>query len=331
MRHQIIGAMTAAVLFGGTAMAQDFPEFSINGIVQYGAGGAVDTVGRTAAAIAEQELGSKIVVTNRPGGAGVIAALQVLSQPTDGYTVMFGSADAQLYQVLGLADFDFDSFYSVNLLVEEENVILVKDDAPYEDFSALLAEIQARPGELRLANYGPGTTSHIIYTMLTSVTDFPVNVVPSDGAGPAMTSALGGAIDVVIAGVSVAKPMIDSGRLRPLAIVAPEVNSQFPNVPPITEFVPGIERFLPWGAPYGVFAHREIPDEAKETLSAAFSAAANDEAFRDVMNGRGVRILNLTGDEADAYLDRWQSITSWLLHDAGATKASPDDFGIPRP
>jgi tripartite-type tricarboxylate transporter receptor subunit TctC len=331
MLRNIMAIATALSLTGTALAAQDYPAFDVNGVIQWGPGGAVDTVGRAVSAIAEQQLGRNIVMTNRQGGAGVIAVRHVLAQPADGYTLLIGSADTQLYKVLGLADVDYSEFYTVSLVVEENNLILVNSDSPYQTFADLLADVQAKPGEIRMANYGPGTSSHIVNTMLTSVTDFNANLVPFDGAGAAMTAAMGGAVEVVVAGVSIAKPMIESGRLRALAIVAPESNPHFPDVPPVTEFVPEIAKFLPWGSLYGVFADKDIPEDAKARLVEAFKVASADPEFTKTMDQRGVRILALSGDEAAAYLERWQSITSWLLHDAGAAKASPESFGIPKP
>lgn len=331
MRKSFMAFATALSLAGGVAVAQDYPAYDVNGVIQWGAGGAVDTVGRAASAIAEQQLGRKIVMTNRTGGAGVIAVRHVLAQTADGYTLLFGSADPQLYKVLGLADVDYGDFFPVSLMVEEPNVILVNSDAPYQTFADLLADVQARPGEIRLANYGPGTGSHIVNTMLASVTDFDANLVPFDGAGAAMTAAMGGAVEVVVAGVSIAKPMIEAGRLRALTIVAPEKNPHLPDVPPVIDFVPAISKFLPWGSLYGVFADKDIPDDAKARLVEAFAAATSDPKFTEAMDQRGVRILALSGDEAAAYLDRWQSVTSWLLQDGGAAKVSPEAFGIPKP
>lgn len=326
-----MGIAAALSLSCGAAMAQDYPAYDINGIIQWGAGGAVDTVARASGAIAEQELGRKIVMTNRTGGAGLIAMRHVLAQAPDGYTVLFGSAELPLYKAMGLADIDYEELYPVNLLIEEPNLIVVPADSPYQTFSDLLEDVKARPGQVRMAHFGNGTTSQVISLMFQSVTDFEANMVPFDGAAAAMTASMGGALDMVNVGISIGKPMIESGRMRALTIISDEVHSHFPDVPPLTEFLPETKKFLPWGAFYGVYADKDIPDAAKAKLSAAFDVATKDPKFSDVMNDRGVKILSLSGDDAVAYIKRYQSITAWLLYDGGAIKDSPETFGIARP
>jgi tripartite-type tricarboxylate transporter receptor subunit TctC len=232
---------------------------------------------------------------------------------------------------MGLAEIDYEELYPVNLLIEEPNLIVVPADSPYQTFTDLLDDVKARPGEVRMAHFGNGTTSQVITLMFQSVTDFDANMVPFDGAAAAMTASMGGALDVVNVGISIGKPMIESGRMRALTIISDEVHSHFPDVPPVTQFLPDTKKFLPWGPFYGVYADKDIPDAAKEKLSAAFSVATKDPKFSDMMNQRGVKILSLSGDEAVAYIKRYQSITAWLLYDGGATEDSPEKFGIARP
>ncbi len=102
-------------------------------------------------------------------------------------------------------------------------------------------------------------------------------------------------------------------------------------IAPITKDYPEFGKYLPWGPFYGVFVKRDTPDDVKATLVAAFKTAAANPQFVTLMKDRGNVMMNTSGAEADAFLKKWQSVTSWVLQDVGAAKASPDKFGIAKP
>jgi tripartite-type tricarboxylate transporter receptor subunit TctC len=92
-----------------------------------------------------------------------------------------------------------------------------------------------------------------------------------------------------------------------------------------------LDKYLPWGPFYGVFVKRDVPEAARARLTAAFKTAASNPKFVELMESRGNVVMNIGGAEADNFLRKWQSVTAWTLHDAGATKRSPADLGIPKP
>jgi tripartite-type tricarboxylate transporter receptor subunit TctC len=104
-----------------------------------------------------------------------------------------------------------------------------------------------------------------------------------------------------------------------------------PDTPPITEALPGLAQYLPWGPFFGVFVKEGTPDEAVEALRNAYGEAAQQEDFQTLLDQRGYELMNLTGQEAEDFLNQWQSVTSWLMQDAGMAKTSPEEFGIARP
>jgi tripartite-type tricarboxylate transporter receptor subunit TctC len=124
---------------------------------------------------------------------------------------------------------------------------------------------------------------------------------------------------------------IKAGRMKPLAIVDTESSELLPDVPPITEAYPGFEEYLPWGPFFGVFVKDGTPEEAVTELTNAFAEAASQENFQQLLENRGYELMNISGEEAQEFLDRWQSVTSWLMYDAGVAEISPEEFGIPRP
>ncbi|WP_298856679.1 tripartite tricarboxylate transporter substrate binding protein [uncultured Paracoccus sp.] len=329
MKRLIYGAALALGLAG--AAAAEYPEREIQGVIQWGAGGATDTVSRAMQARAEETLGERIVMTNRTGGTGLLATRFVMSRPDDGYTLLFGSDSPLSYQVLGLADLDYSDFYPVAIPGQALVVVMVPADSPYQTLEDLVAAVREQPGALKMAGYGPGTNADVISTMLKTQGEFEPTVVPFDGEGPGITAMLGGAVDFLVSGLSSAGPIIQSGRARALTVFSDKPVDSLEGVPPVTETYPELAKYLPWGSFYGAFVSKDAPQEAKDALVAAFQVAMDDPEFEKMMVGRGHEMLRLSGDEAEAYMKRWQSVTSWLLYEGGSAKASPEEFGIPKP
>lgn len=116
-----------------------------------------------------------------------------------------------------------------------------------------------------------------------------------------------------------------------LAVVSDTPVPGLEQYPLIIQDYPGFKQYLPWGPFYGVFCRNEVPEDAKKKLVEAFKKGVNDPRFQKFLANMGTIPMNIPGDEAYAFLNRWQSVTAWLLQDAGAAKVSPADLGISQP
>jgi tripartite-type tricarboxylate transporter receptor subunit TctC len=192
-------------------------------------------------------------------------------------------------------------------------------------------DAQKRPGEIKMGSTGPGGLPFTIGAMVKTVASIDVKTVPFDGDGPGITALLGGHVDFFPTGLAAAREHIRAGRLKVLAVVNDQSITGMEDVPLITQDYPEFKKYLPWGPFYGVFCKRDVPEDAKKKLTEAFQKAADTDQFKEFIAGKGNLMMNVSGDEADAFLKRYQSVTTWLLHDAGATKVSPADLGIPKP
>jgi tripartite-type tricarboxylate transporter receptor subunit TctC len=326
-----LGALAALPLLPGAAAAQAFPARELTGIIMWGAGGATDVVARALTPIAERALGQSIVLQNRPGGAGAISVQAVATAAADGYTLLYGAENPQLHKVLGLGQRDYADFFPVNLTARGVAVVVANRDKPWASMKDVVAEAQRNPGRLRMGATGPGGLPHVVGAMINTVTQMRVIAVPFDGEGPGLTALQGGHVDFMPVGLGAAAEHIRAGRVKPLAVVNTEAVPTLPDVPPITADLPGMARLLPWGPFYGVWVRREVPEAARARLVAAFREAAASEAFTTLMRNAGNIMMNISGEEADAFLRRWQSVTAWTLQEAGAARRSPEEFGIPRP
>lgn len=324
-------AIAALALVAGGAQAQDYPSRDIQATIMWGAGGATDNLARVLTPAVEEELGQTLVLVNRPGGVGAIATQYVNSRPSDGYNILFGAENPQLHRVLGLSDIDYREFYPLMIFGRNIQVFVVQPDAPWQTLTELVADIQERPGQIRVGSTGPGGSPMVSLGMLSAVTEINVTPVPFDGEGPGLTALQGGHVDFMAVSLPAASELIRAGRVRPLAMLDAEPVQAFPDVPVITEEFPEIGQFLPWGSFQGVFVKRDTPEEIVTVLSDAFGVAVQDAAVQEFIEVSGMVPMYISGQEADEFMTRWQSVTSWVLEDTGEAKVSPEELGIPRP
>lgn len=333
-KRQFLGTAVAAAALasvGTTALAQSYPVRDINAVIQWGAGGGTDVAMRGYAPYAEEALGRKLVMTNRTGGAGAIGANFVRQQPADGYTLLMGAEPQSLFRVMGLADFDYNEFYPINIAAIANTILLVaRPNAPWNNMQDLLSEVQSNPKKVKQYMAGQGTVPFTVNTMMTSLTKFETIMVPFDGDGPAIAALQGGHVDIGFIASGAAIEHVRAGRLKALGVLS---DKPYQGIAPMTDApsLKGLPKYLPWGSWYGVFVRKETPDDVKATLVAAFKKAGNHPEYRKLMEGRGTTILNIGGAEAQAFISKWQSTTAWLYKDAGAAKVDPATLGIPKP
>ena len=334
MKTWLASALVAGLL-GVTsfaALGQDYPSREIQGIIQWGAGGSTDNVSRGVTPVVEPHLGAKIVLSNRPGATGVIATTYVHSRPADGYTLLYGAENPQLYGVLGLSQLDYGDFFPVNILARGVVVIVARKDAPWNSFKELVDDVLKRPGEVKMGSTGTGGVPYVVGAMIQSVIDdFKITAVPFEGDGPGLTALQGGHVDFMPAVLGATRELIKSARVKPLAVISTEPLGELEGVQPVTADYPDFAKYLPWGPFFGVFVKADTPDDVKAKLVSAFQAGASDPKFQELVGNLGLVSMNISGDEARKFLDRWQSVTAWLLQDTGAAKTSPEELSIPRP
>lgn len=329
MSRKLLGAVIALGLSATAAMAE-YPEKEIQGIIQWGAGGSTDTVMRAVTPHAEEVLGGTVVMQNMTGGVGAIALNYAADAEADGYTLLMGAENPLLYKVMGLGDKDYADFTPINILARGTPILVAGPEAPFNTYPEMLTYISEHPDEVRFGSTGPGGLPSVVTAMISSKADLPVIFVPYDGDGPALTALQGGAIDVMPAVLGAAIEGIRAGTMKPIALFDVEPSPALPDVPTIVSTNPEFEELLPWGPFFGVFVKAGAPDDVVTKLTAAFAEAATQPDFVELMDGRGFKLMNISGAEAQDFLTNWQQTTAWLMQDAGLTKASPEEFGITR-
>lgn len=276
-------SMSACANRNGAAAEDDsYPSKAITMVVPYQAGGASDLSARTLAKEMEDSLGQSIVVENRVGGAGSVGLTYLSARPADGYTIGYLPVETVMLEHQGY-DLDPAAFDVLGQIVSVPATIAVRADSPYQSLQELLDAAKAKPGAVTVSNSGAGSIWQAATTALNAAADVELKPVPFDGGAPAVTAAVGGQVDAVIAGISETSVAADDGRLRVLAILDSTTSKALPGVKTAAD--QGVDVVIGgWGA---VGAPAGLPEAVKTKLAEAVKKAAESEAFTKVITTSG--------------------------------------------
>lgn len=306
----------------------NFPEHDITGIVQWGAGGGTDSLMRPLATIAEKSLGKSIVIQNKTGGTGAIATQYVHDQKSDGYTLLMGAENPQLYTMLEISELTYADFKSVFIIGDEKVGVIVPKDSKYKTFTELINDALANPGKISIATTGKGGMPWSVSSFINAVTGAEFNQIPFDSDASALTAVLGGHADFTICKVQSGIESYKAGDINYLTLLSKEKVEVLPDVPLVTDEYPDFANYLPWGPFYGIFVNKDTPDEIVSVLSEAFSTAFLDNQYQDLLQKFNISPLGLSGTAAQGYLSSWQKNTADAFYKSGAIDKSPAELGI---
>jgi tripartite-type tricarboxylate transporter receptor subunit TctC len=279
--------LASLALVTSKAARADFPDKPIRLIVPYGGGGQTDIVSRLVAEAIGQRLGQQLLVDNRPGAAGNLAAEMTARAPADGYTIMvgstgpFGGVNAALYKNLGY-DWQKD-FTLIGLFCTTPNVLLINTSAiPAKTLPEFIDFVKARPNELNFASSGIGATTHLSMELLLERAGLQMVHVPYRQSTQGMTDLLAGRVQARCLGLPEAEPVKNDPRIRALAVTSAERSHNWPDVPAIAEAMPG---FIGVNE-FGLAAPAKTPPE----IIARISAALNDALESPVLQASFQRV-----------------------------------------
>lgn len=263
----------------GAASAADYPSKPLRMIVPFAAGASTDMLGRTLALSMAKRLGQSVVVENRTGAGGVIAAQVTATAAPDGYTILLSSAAIQSMNPLIYKKLPYDpvkDFAPITIAVGVPLVIVVNPALPIHTIKDLLDAARAQPGSLTFGSSGTGTSQHLAGELLKYMAKVDLVHVPYRGGAPAITDLLGGQISMMFGQVPSALPHIKTGRMRAIAVGSPQRLALLPNVPTVSESgLPGYDGDT-W---YGFLAPAGTPPAivAKLRETIVFALAENSE------------------------------------------------------
>jgi len=280
-RRQFLPLAAAAAVLPATARlatAQGYPSRPLRLLVGVTAGGANDTVARLLAQWLTERLGQQVVVENRPGAGGLVAAEAVAAAPADGYTLLFvTSANAIGVGLTDKGNFNFArDIAPIATLVRGPLIMDVNPSFPAKTVAEFIAYAKANPGRINMASAGIGNTTHLAGEMFMMLTGTKLTHVPYRGGAPAVTDLLAGQVQVYFDGISGSLEHVRSGRLRALGVTSAARADVLPEVPSLGESVPGYEA-SGW---YGVGAPRGTPAAIVERLNSEINAGLADPKLK---------------------------------------------------
>jgi tripartite-type tricarboxylate transporter receptor subunit TctC len=302
-RTAIAGA--ALLLLAHQAAAQISTPVRL--VVGYAAGGPVDSTARLFAPVFARELGTQVIVENRPGASGNVAGASVAKAAPDGLTLFFAASPTITISPNIYKKMPFDpatDLTPVAPLVSYANVLIVNKDLPFKNVGDLLAYAKANPGKLGYGSAGTGASNHLSGELLAAQSHTQLMHVPYKGNAPAMTDVIGGQIGMMFDIVSTARGYVAGGRVRALAVTSKERNPALPDVPTMRES--GLPNFEVVGW-YGLYAPPKLP---------AALAARYAEAARKALASDELKVL-----WTDQGYDRWPGTAETMAAQAARERA----------
>jgi tripartite-type tricarboxylate transporter receptor subunit TctC len=292
MNRIVLATVFAAValVLPHAAGAQAFPAKTIRILCPFSPGGGVDITARALAHELSAQLGQSVIVENKPGAGGNVAAAEVARSAPDGYTLFLTLNSLHAISPLLYSKLPYDAnrdFAYITPLVSFNNILVVNPSSSAKSVRELIAAAKSQPGRLTFASSGNGTNIHLVGELFKSMAGIDMVHVPYKGSAPALTDLLGGSVTMMFDTIPSAISHVRSGKLRALGVTGAKRSPLFPEVPTIAEAgLPGYQAYA-W---YGLVGPAGMPKEVVARLNAEAVKAAHSKAFRSRMEPLGFEI-----------------------------------------
>ena len=302
--------LAAQLLWLGAASADDYPLRPIKLLVGASAGGTTDTMARVIAEPLSNLFGKPVLVENRPGAGGNIAAEAVARSAPDGYTLLVSytshTINATLYPKL-----PFDpvaDFTPIAMISTVPSLLVGNPKIPARNLKELIALAKTKPGTLTMAIGGIGSSLHLAGDRFKMMADVNIVNVPYKGTAPALTDVMGGQVDLMFISLVTGTAQVKAGNLRAYGVTSAARQPSLPDLPTIGETVPGFE-LQAW---FGVFGPAKLPDEIAGKLNRAVVDALKDPKMREQLTREGASPAAMTPAEFAAFvradIERWAPV-----------------------
>ena len=290
----LIKKMAAVLAFGlaltGFAHADDFPSRPMTMVIPFAAGGPTDVLGRIVAQRMGEVLGKAVIVENVGGAGGMTGGKRVAEARPDGYTMLLGTvgtqAQGQTLYKHPLYDAVTD-FTPVALIADVPIALLVRKDLPAKDLKEFVAYAKANQAKMQFGSAGAGSATHLGCVVLNTAMGTDITHVPYKGTGPAMQDLVAGRIDFLCEIISTAKPQIDGGTVRALAIMTKDRSPVLPNLPTTLEQGLDVQAYT-WNA---IFLPKGVPADVVKKLHDAIVTAMDTPAVKERLQGIGAQVV----------------------------------------
>lgn len=310
-------ALFASALLPQAVLAQAWPgKGPIRLVAVFPPGGSVDQVARILAPALQQQLGQTVVVENKGGASGAIGTGEVARATPDGYTlgVVFDTHGVNPALQPRIAFDTRRDLATVALVGTSPMVISTHASQPFKSFTEVAAAVKPGSSGLTYGTIGNGSLGHLAMTLLAKGAQLELVHVPYKGGGPLMQDAIAGHVPLSIGSVFVAKPHIDSGKLRPLAVTTLQRNPALPQVPTLAE-----QGFRNFDAPawWAVIAPARTPPEVVQRLNAEINQALQTPEVAARLAQQGIAVNIGTPAQAQAFVERQLELWAKVVKDHG--------------
>ena len=274
----------AALLLSGFAHGADpYPNRPIRMLVPFAAGGAIDLMARPTARKMHETLGQPVVVENRPGAGGSIAAEATAKSANDGYTVFFGSTSPLAINPAYFEKVGYDTlrdFTPISLAVKQPLIIVAHPSLPVKNLMDVVAMAKRQPGKLSYGSAGPGTSNHLVGELLNDAAGIEMVHVPYKGGAPALTALLSGEIELQVSQPNTMMPFIKNGRVRAIATTGAKRLQQLPDVGTLVEAGYKDIDIIGW---FCIVGPANLPTPVVEKLNGSIRQAIGSPEVRDML------------------------------------------------
>jgi len=314
-RSLLFGLMGLCLLAGEAterAHAQaNYPQRAVRIVVPSSPGGGTDILARVLADQFAKTLGGQFFVENRPGAGQSIGIESVARSAPDGYTLLMAASTLALNPIM-FKNIRYDAvrdFAPISQVASLPNVLLVHPSLPVKTLKELIALAKQKPGELTYASAGVGTSPHMGMELLKSMAGINLVHVPFRGTGPAVTEVLGGRIPIVLSNTLTAKPLIEGGQLRALAVTGAKRAQGLPDIPTVAEAgVPNYEA-LQW---YGLLAPAGTPPDIVARIQSETALALRLQEVKNRLASDGAEPVGSTPSDFARFikdeLEKWTNV-----------------------
>jgi tripartite-type tricarboxylate transporter receptor subunit TctC len=292
MKKHLVAAFAGLVALGSAAQAQNYPDRPPTLVIPFAAGGPQDQIGRIVAQRMGELMGQQVVVENVGGAGGMTGSARVMQSPPDGYNMILASvgthAQNQTLYKKPLYDAAVD-FTPVALIAETPIALITRKDLPVSNLKEFIAYAKENQGKMSYGSAGTGSATHLGCVLLNYLIGVNITHVPYRGTGPAMQDLMGGRIDYLCDIINTAKPQIDGGTVKGIALMNKERSPALPNLPTTLEQGTKDLEAYTWSA---IFLPKGAPDAIVKKLNGFIVQTMNTPAVKETLAKVGAQVVS---------------------------------------
>lgn len=315
MLKRLTGLLLAVSIFSPVAAAQAadaYPSQPVNLVVAYPPGGSTDVAARLLAQDVAQRLKQQVVVDNRSGAAGAVGTMHVQRAAPDGHTLLFASSAELAVAPAIRKSVPYNvqrDLAPVAMVAQVPFILVVNNDLPVSSLQELIDYARANPGAINYSSFGNGTSNHMVGEALKLETGIDMQHVPYRGSAPSLQDLVGGQVQLTFDTITALMPLIESKRVKPLAIATAERSALVPEIPTVVES--GFPNFV-GGTWFGIMAPRDTPPAVIEKAAAAIQESLASPELKEQFVNRGFVPTPRNAEALAAHIkaesDRWKGV-----------------------